>query len=150
MSNALVIALAGIFMPLVLVFSIVRMKHRQNHRRWRHEERLRALEVGLMLPEPEPKLSSGSVVAIGAGVPAASMLAAAITSLHAPYGSPELIPVITVSWGCAALVSTGALITSLVLGIMLVRSHMSAYTTESLPAKPTCDPDAFDVVSSRA
>jgi hypothetical protein len=149
MSTALVIPLAGILMPMVLAFSIVRMKHRQNHRRWRHEERLRALEMGLTLPEPEPALSGGSVVAIGAGVPAASVLAAALTSLHAPYSSPQSILVIAVSWGCATLVSAGALITSLVLGLMLVRSHGTTQPTESLAAKPACEPDAFDVVSSR-
>ncbi|MGO9596988.1 MAG: hypothetical protein ACLP7Q_03080 [Isosphaeraceae bacterium] len=149
MSTALVIPLAGILMPMVLAISIVRMKHRQIHRRWRHEERLRALEMGLTLPEPEPRLSSGSVVAIGAGVPAASVLAAALTSLHAPYGSPQSILVIAVSWGSATLVSTEALIISLVLGIMLVRSHGTTGAAESLTAKPACEPDAFDVVSCR-
>jgi hypothetical protein len=147
----------GILMPLVLAISIVRMKHHQKQRQWRHEERLRALELGLTLPEPEPRLSSGSVMAIGAGVPAASVLAAGITSLaagitsyHASHVSPEsFFTIIMVSWGCAALVSYGAIIANVVLGIMLVRSHGSTQPVESLVAKPSCEPDMFDVVSSR-
>ena len=149
MSNALVIPLAGIFMPLVLALSIVRMKHRQKQRQWRHEERLRTLELGLPLPEPELRLGSGSVVAIGAGVPAATVLAAAMTSLHVSYSSQDSIPLVAISWGCACLISSAALFTSLVLGTKLARSRGASELAELLAGKPSCEPDAFDVVSSR-
>jgi hypothetical protein len=149
MSTVLAIPLAGIFMPLVLAISIVRMKHRQKQRQWRHEERLRALELGLLLPEPEQRLGSGSVVAIGAGVPAATVLAAAMTSLHVSYNSQDSIPLMAISWGCACLISSAALFTSVVLGTKVIRSRGTTEPMELLAAKPSCEPDAFDVVSSR-
>ena len=47
MDAELIIPLAGIMMPLVLVPSIILLVHRQKRREWHHQERLRAIEMGL-------------------------------------------------------------------------------------------------------
>jgi len=68
-------------------------------------------------------------------------------------GPPSVdgVPLAAIAWGCAALISGGAMITSLILGLMLARSHSRADTASlAHSAKPVYDPDTFDVVSSRA
>jgi hypothetical protein len=150
MNEALIIPLAGIMMPLVLVPSIILLVHRQKKREWHHQERLRALEMGLPASAPDRTLSGGTVVAIGAGVPIASVLTAWMTTMSIPDTHPDYMPIIAIAWGCAFMISTGALITSLVLGVLLMRSRKHADSVDHFAAaKPAYEPDAFDVVSSR-
>jgi hypothetical protein len=137
-------------MPLVLVPSIIVLVHRHKKREWKHQERLRAIEMGLPAAEPEQRLGGGAVIAIGAGVPVASVLAAWMTAVSVPHSTPDYLPIIAVAWGCTWMISTGALIASLILGIMLLRSRKPAEAADQFAsAKPLCDPDAFDVVARR-
>ena len=76
--NPLWIPILGILMPIVLVPMIMMLKHRTLQREWQHKERMKAIEMGA---PPPPPTAGGSVVAIGAGVPIASVIAAAVTSL---------------------------------------------------------------------
>jgi hypothetical protein len=147
MNEGIVIPLAGIMLPLVLVPTILTLKHRQRKREWLHQERMRALELGLPAPDLEPRLGGGSVTAVGAGVPLATVAAALLATTWIPSALDEALPLIAVIWGCALMICSGAFVTSLVLGLMLLRSRKP--TDAVAEAKPTFDPDAYDVVSMR-
>jgi hypothetical protein len=150
MNEGLIIPLAGIMMPLILVPTIIFLVHRQKKREWHHQERLRALDMGLPASLPDRSLGGGTVVAIGTCVPFAAVLTAWMTTITVDDSHPDYMPIIAVVWGCAFLISTGALITSLVLGVLLMRSRKPADSADQFAAiKPAYEPDAYDVVSSR-
>ncbi len=150
MHESLIIPLCGIMMPLVLVPTIILLVHRHKRREWHHQERLRALEMGLPASAPDRTLGGGTVVAIGAGVPIASVLTAWMTTMSVSDSHPDYMPIIAVTWGCAFMISSGALITSLVLGVLLMRSSKPAEPVDQIAAsKPAYEPDAYDVVSRR-
>src|SRR5208283_4175273 len=109
MHEVLIITLFGIMMPLFLVPTIIFLVHRQKKREWHHQERLRALEMGLPASAPDRTLGGGTVVAIGAGVPMASVLTAWMTTMSIPDTHPDYMPIIAIAWGCAFMISTGAL-----------------------------------------
>lgn len=150
MDEGLIIPLAGIMLPLVLVPTIITMKQRHRKREWLHQERLRALELGLPAADLEPRLGAGTLTAIGAGVPIAAVLGAYLTTSGIPDSHPEYLPVLSVTWGTAFLISSGAFVTSLVLGVLATRARQSQASAGSPGAlKPALDPDAYDVVSMR-
>jgi hypothetical protein len=149
MSFAL-IPLTAILMPLVLVPTVIFMKHRQQRRKWEHLERLKAMEIQLPLPRGHGAPAYGSVAAIGTVVPTASVLAAFLTSIiFSPEGG-DVVAVPAIAWGCAFLISTLAFATSLVLAFMQRAASKEAEAVEPLGnGKPAFDPDSFDVVSAR-
>ena len=150
MHEGLIIPLSGIMMPLVLVPTIILLVHRQKKREWHHQERLRALEMGLPASGPDRVPGGGTVIAIGAGVPIASVLTAWMTTISVSDSHPDYMPIVAVAWGCALMISSGALITSLVLGVLLMRSRKPAEPVDQFAAiKPAYEPDAYDVVSRR-
>jgi hypothetical protein len=150
MEENVIIPLAGIMLPMVLVPTIITLVHRHKKREWRHKERLRALELGLPAVDLEPKIGGGTVTAIGAGVPAASILGALLTTASIPPTHTEFLPMVAIAWGCACLISAAAVTGGLVLGIMLMRSRKSVEPADQFAStKPTYDPDAYDVVSRR-
>ncbi len=150
MDAELIIPLAGIMLPLILVPTIIALVHRHKRREWRHQEQLRAIEMGLPAPATERALGGATVAAIGAGVPVAAVLTAWLTTMSVPHSKYDYMAIVAVSWGCAFLISLFALITSLVLAILLIRSSNPAQPVNQFAAnKPAYDPDAFDVVSSR-
>ncbi len=150
MNEGVIISLAGIMMPVVLAPMCIALVHRQKKREWQHQERMRALETGLPAPVPDRTPGGGSVVAIGAGVPIASVLTAWMTTMSVSDSHPDYMPIIAVAWGCAFMISTGALITSLVLGVLLMRSRKTAEAVDQFAAmKPAYEPDAYDVVVRR-
>lgn len=154
MHEGLIIPLSGIMMPLVLVPTIILLVHRQKKREWHHQERLRALEMGLPAsgPDPDRMPGGGTVIAIGAGVPIASVLTAWMTTISVSDSHPDYMPIVAVAWGCAFMISSGALITSLVLGVLLMRSRKPAGpepVDQFAAIKPAYEPDAYDVVSRR-
>ena len=127
--NPLWIPILGILMPIVLVPLILMLKHRTLQREWQHKERMKAIEMG---GSPPPSTAAGSVVAIGAGVPIASVLAAAVTSLsYQPTSAGDEVPVFGIAWGCAFLISI------LGMGSGLILAHIQGRAgreTESLHA----------------
>ncbi len=146
--NALMIPIVAILMPVVLVPTILLLKHRTLKREWQHKENMKAIEMGMSAPSTH---GGGGVVAIGAGVPIASVIAAAVTSLsYEPSSIGDEVPVFGIAWGCAFLISIIGMVTSLILAHIQGRARKE---TESLNAlrngKPVFDPDAYDVVSSR-
>ena len=97
--NVLWIPIIGILMPVILVPTILILRHRTLQREWQHRERLQAIEMGL----PTSSLNSGgSVAAVGAGVPIAAVIAAVITTLSYSAPEGEEIPVLGIVWGCAS------------------------------------------------
>jgi len=150
MNDEMIIPLAGIMLPMVLVPTIIAMAHRIKKREWQHKERLRALELGIPAGDPGQGLGGGTVTAIGAGVPAASVLAALLFSTNLRDTHPDFIPILAVVWGCTFLISSAAVISALVLGIMVVRGSRSPERSDAFAtAKGPFEPDAYDVVSSR-
>lgn len=152
MHEGLIIPLSGIMMPLVLVPTIILLVHRQKKREWHHQERLRALEMGLPASCPDRMPGGGTVIAIGAGVPIASVLTAWMTTISVSDSHPDYMPIVAVAWGCAFMISSGALITSLVLGVLLMRSRKLAApepADQFAAIKPAYEPDAYDVVARR-
>jgi hypothetical protein len=146
--NPLWIPIVGILMPIVLVPMIMLLKHRTLGREWQHKERMKALEMGASLPS---STAGGSVVAIGAGVPIASVIAAAVTTLayESSSGGDE-VPVYGIAWGCAFLISILGMVSALVLAHIQGRAHKEIESLHAMrDAKPAFDPDAYDVVSSR-
>jgi hypothetical protein len=149
-NEALIIPLAGIMLPLVLVPMVMTLKFRMKKREWEHLERMRALQMGVVPGQAAQRIGPGTLISIGTGVPAASVLAAGITSLNIPSDLSDPIAVIAIAWGCAWLISTGAMITALVLGVVQAKAQKNALPAdEDAAAKPAYDPDAYDVVSRR-
>jgi hypothetical protein len=150
--EVLLIPMTAILMPLVLVPTILVIKHRHERRKWEHLERLKSMETHLPVPPGHVLAKSGGIAAIGAGVPMASVLAAFLTTIiYSPDGTDE-VAVPAIAWGCALLISALALATSLILAYMHRHaSHQQQPDTGDALSngKPAFDPDAFDVVSSR-
>jgi hypothetical protein len=149
--DVLYIPIVAILMPLVLVPTTLFMKHRQQRRKWEHLERLKSLEVQMPMPMRQALGGAGGIAAIGAGVPAIAVVGALLATLiWEPQEIGDAVAVPAIAWGCALLISAGAMLTSLKLASM----HHAAWK-ESWAAdrgdefKPAFDPDAFDVVSSR-
>ncbi len=119
----LLIPVIAILMPLALVPTILILKHRHRRRQWEHLERMKAMETQLPV-SVQHTIGGGAATAIGAGVPAVSVLGAFLSSLtldtsdiHDPAAIHAII------WGCAVLVSLGAFITSFVLSLMQYRAR---------------------------
>ena len=91
--DPLIIPIVGILMPLVLVPTILVLKHRHKRREWEHRERMRAMErPDAARRDLAGAVGSGGVAAIGAGVPMASVLAAFLTGLTWEPTTAEDIP----------------------------------------------------------
>jgi hypothetical protein len=149
--DPLIIPIVAILMPLVLVPTILVMKHRHQRRKWEHLERIKAMETQLPIPPRQSIAGVGGVTAIGAGVPAVSVLGALLTTLlWEPLAIADAATVPAVAWGCALFISIGAMITGLKLAGMRQNSVKDAEASNAASdGKPIYDPDAFDVVSSR-
>jgi len=147
----IIIPITAILMPLFLVPTIITLRYRHRRRELEHLERMKAMEVQLPVPWGQGSAGSRGVAAIGAGVPAASVLAAFLTSLTWRPMTPGDFPVPAVAWGCAVVISAAALLTSLVLAFMHARAQQQAESAAAIDkGKPVFDPDTFDVVGSRA
>jgi hypothetical protein len=143
MIDPILIPLAGIALPVVLVPVILSIRHARFERQLEHAERIKALELGRILPRDEawwtlPRIS----VAIGAGVPSAVFFCA--------WQASESQHDAKVIWIAASLVA----LTAVVCGTGLTAWHFFRpdWTTDHgdrSHAKSQFDADAYDVVSSR-
>jgi hypothetical protein len=150
--DPLIIPIVAILMPLLLVPTILVLKHRYKRREWEHLERMKAMSASQPLTRLGGWAGSGAVAAIGSGVPIAAVLGALVTTLNWRPSMPDEVPVPAVAWGCAVLISAGGLITSLLLALLQARTQQrldSAASADLEHAKPAFDPDTFDVVGSR-
>lgn len=145
--SVVVIILAGIAFTMFVVATGTYAKHVGRTRQFRHLERMQALKAGVVLPTPVPLPGPGAVVAIGAGVPAVSALAAVAATLALPTAihGEELIAMLAMIWGPAFFLSLCALATALVLGLWLHRANSkAAAAARDASAKPAYDSDPFD------
>jgi hypothetical protein len=146
----LIIPIVAILMPLALVPTIIFMKHRHKRREWEHVERMRSLEGSAPFPSGPGSVGSGGVAAIGAGVPIASVIAAFLTCVNVEITPEDQVPMAGIAWGCALMISVGAMATSLILAFMQARARRQSEAAMFQVDKPAVyDPDAYDVVSSR-
>jgi hypothetical protein len=155
--SPIVIPLTAIALPAFLVPTLMVLKQRHQKRHWQHLERMNAIANGLPGPPSGSPPGSGAVIAIGAGVPALAILGALFVSISTRHYMPHALERMAIAWGCALLISMGAMITSLILFVLQHRAHARA-TAEAAASygqapydstKPTYDPDAFDVVARR-
>jgi hypothetical protein len=150
-----VIPLAGIALPTILVPTIMLLKHGQQKRQWRHQERMQAFASGLPAPPTNSPPGAGAIIAIGAGVPFFAVFAALIVTMNSHRFAPHQLEHSAIAWGCAVVISMGALATGLILAALQYRAHAKSYSLTAPPdepygsSKPAYDPDAFDVVSRR-
>lgn len=141
--SPLVIPLFALLIPIVIAPTAILFKFAQKQRELEHRERMRALELGRMLPQDEPWWTPARIcVTIGAGVPVSSFFIAWMTVQAAGYRE-EI-------WMGATMVS----IASVICGSILAAKHFTHRAeAENLAAnqyaKPQMDADAFDVVGSR-
>jgi uncharacterized membrane protein YfcA len=150
--DPLIIPVVAILMPLVLVPTILVLKHRHKRREWEHRERMRAMEGPLPLMRPGAGVGSGGVTAIGAGVPVASVLAALATTMSWDPTTSTDVFMPAVAWGCAVVISVAGLAAGLLLALLQARTQrqMQSDAVAALHSeKPAFDPDTFDVVGSR-
>jgi hypothetical protein len=151
--DPLVIPILGILMPLVLVPVVMLLKHRFHRREWEHKERMKTMELQLPTP-PGHFAGKGTAIAfIGGGVPIASVITAFLAgvTLGEDVLPQDSIAIHGIAWGSAVLISFGALATSLIMAFMLRKSlNEPAPPVHEMNGKPAFDPDAYDVVSSRA
>jgi hypothetical protein len=146
--NALWIPILGIMVPIVLVPTIMILKHRTLQKEWQHKERMQAIELGV--PAASAHLG-GSIAAVGAGVPITAVIAAVVTTLSFPSPEGEEVAVMGIVWGCALMIGAIAMVSSLFLAHMHTRVRKDAESSFHVArnGKPVFDPDAFDVVSNR-
>jgi hypothetical protein len=147
--DILVIPIVAILMPLVLVPTIMTLKFRQSRKEWEHLERMRAMELGLRMPPDQVAGATKSIAWIGAGVPIFSICAALVACMDGP-NSVDGVPLAAIVWGVAAMISGGALLTSLLIAFAIARPRKPADSPfVASNGKPAFDPDTFDVVASR-
>ena len=123
--------------PLAIVLG---QRHERRKRELEHIERLRALELGRVLPQDEPWWSPARIAwLIGAGVPLGAFLSVGLASRSVGYHEGM--------WIAAAMVGMcGVISGSILAGQSLSRRK----TTEQIgDPKPLVDEDAYDVVSAR-
>lgn len=141
MNDDMMISIVAITMPLLLVSTIMLLKHRARKREWQHQERMRAMDLGLPIPNGDiwPALTA---IAIGAGVPVGSMFWAFVANAgsHDAHGA----------WPCAMMVGMAGVIGGTKLaGRLLPPRRQPDDASHLANGKPRFDPDAYDVVGRR-
>ena len=145
MDPVFLIPLSAILMPIVLVPTILILRHIGRRREWEHKERMRALELGLA-PPGDDSWRAKVCIAIGAAVPLGGFFLAWLAS---PEGraSGDL-------WGVAGTVGGLAVVSGSMLAVRLLpprdRSDADG-PRESVAAgkRHAFDPDAYDVAGRR-
>jgi hypothetical protein len=139
-ANYLLIAVGSLAGLLVVVALPVWLgtRHALRERQMEHTERMKALEMGVLLPKDQPKWTPEKLpMAIGAGVPIAALIAGLSAGRDA--------------WVAVGMVGTAGVICGTILATSRrFNPSASPGPFEARVAKPAVhDPDAFDVVSSR-
>jgi len=149
--DPLLIPIIAILMPLVLVPTVIILKHRHRRREWEHQERMKSMEIRLPASTADSPGMGRAIAQIGAGVPIFSVLAAFVTTLTWDPHTGGDVPIPAVAWGCASLIAALAMGSSLILAYIHPRAPKVVETAHEMnDGKPAFDPDAYDVVSSRA
>jgi hypothetical protein len=145
-SEAILIPIIALLIPIILVPVVLGIRYERQKRELEHAERMRALELGRMLPGDETWFTPAKIsLAIGAGVPVAVFMLA-LTAAKA-VGFREEIFVF------AGLVGMTGVICGTILAhkAFELRSPSDPGLTagHASYAKPMVDDDAYDVTASR-
>jgi hypothetical protein len=141
--DPLLIPIAGMAIPLILVPTILVLRHARMERELEHAERIKALELGRTLPQDEPWWTPARLcVAIGAGVPIGVFGLAFLASQTVVDAQPV--------WVAAGIVGVAGVVCGTFLaGRYLTHGCPSRLVVNLGQAKPELEADAFDVVGSR-
>ena len=146
MNSEILVPLVALLIPIIIVPVAIGCKLAQRRRELEHVERMRALELGRVLPMDEPWWTPARIsVATGVVVP---ILAIAL----ALQASIELGEAATPIQGIAGLIGICSVLSS---GLLAARARSSEDRNgkprggESAFDKPAYDPDAFDMVGRR-
>lgn len=139
------IPFAGMAVPVAIVATVTITKHLARKRELEHMERMRALQMGIPIDSGGHAWKALACSAIGAGVPIAAFLTVWIANLTTHRASEE-------AWFVAFVVSLVAVVS----GARLARALLSS-PAPSQPyapayyqtAKPSADPDLYDVAGRR-
>jgi hypothetical protein len=137
--NELLIPIVAILMPVVLVPTILILRHISKKREWEHLERIKSMELGMPVPGNE-SWPAKVCIAIGAGVPIVAFFFAFVASQDSEAGGGV--------WAAATMVGVSGVLSGSVLATRLLPSRRGRPHPD-VAAKPAYDPDAYDVVSSR-
>ena len=117
--DPLYIPIVAILMPLVLVPTTLVMKYRHQTPQVGTPRAAQVDGSPVAHADAARPRRAGGVSAIGAGVPAVSVLGAFLTTLlWEPLAIGDSVAVPAIAWGCALLISIGAMVTSLKLASM--------------------------------
>jgi hypothetical protein len=141
--DPLIIPIVALIIPIVIVPTVLGIKHAKFLREVEHAERMRAMELGRTLAEDESWSPASVSVLIGAGVPIAAMLIAYMSSKS--FHSADQFRAI---WQTTSMVGLGGVICGTVLGAQQF-SKRNQGALASHDEKPAFDPEAFDVVGRR-
>ena len=133
-----VIPIVGMLIPIVIVPTILAFKHARFLREIEHAEKMRAMELGISMEDPQHCWSMRSLAAlIGGGVPLGALFLAYIANSHSQNADV---------WGMASSVG----ITGLICGsILAARASKSESCSNQTNTKPVFDPESFESVSRR-
>jgi hypothetical protein len=138
--DPLVISIVALAIPMILVPTILVIRHARLERELEHAERMKALEVGRTLPQDEPRWTPALIcVAIGAGVPIGVFGMAFLASSTIRDTQPV--------WVSAGFVGVAGVLG----GTFLAGRYFTQFAQPKASAhvKPDVDADAFDVAGQR-
>jgi hypothetical protein len=141
--DPLLIPIAGMAIPLILVPTILVLRHARLERELEHAERIKALELGRTLPQDEPRWTPARIcVAIGAGVPIGVFGLAFLASQT--VNDPQPV------WVAAGFIGVAGVVCGTFLaGHYLTHDSPSKWVVNLGQTKPDVEADALDVVGSR-
>lgn len=147
--SEILIPITALMIPIVIVPTSLWFRHRGRVQQMEHAERIRAMELGIKPQAAQISWPGAALcMAIGAGVPVGSMLVAWFATMtnEAP----------TEIFGIPLVMSFGAIWTAKALADRMMGGEEAEAIAAAQrargvanPAKPTFDPDAYDVASSR-
>ena len=138
---ALVVPIVGMMIPMVIVPTVLILKHARRERELEHAERMKALELGRTLPQDESWWSPARIcVMLGAGVPLGVFLCAWVAT--------ESLGVHDVIWYAATVVGFGGVVSGSFLGARYFQ-YAREQAEIARVAKPVPDADAFDFAGRR-
>jgi hypothetical protein len=139
----ILIPIVGMMIPIVIVPTVLTLKHLQRKQETQHKERLRALELGRVMPTSNfwPSLAA---ISIGAVVPIGSFLIAWMATMTHAAGDEAILAAMIVA--IVAVVQGSRLALRMMDASRRAEEEAPSYLNQQ---KPFHDPDSIDVVSRR-
>ena len=132
------IPILALLIPIVIAPTAIVFRYARRVRELDHVERMRALELGRILPKDERWWSPGRLpAAVGAFLPLGSLVVAFFASES--IGFRESI------WASCGAVA----VTAVICGTFLIARSQSQSSADRIGSKPYFDPDELDVVGRR-